>query len=65
MTVIDDQTLRKYKCRFITAERASYEKYLGCQWCNFCRERVLKIGAKLIFDLEKPPRNMHVRVVPK
>ncbi|AET05581.1 hypothetical protein MTR_8g107180 [Medicago truncatula] len=31
ITLIDDQTQRKYKCRLITAERASYEKYLGGQ----------------------------------
>jgi len=52
ITLIDDQTQRKYKCRHITAERASYEKYLGGQWFNFCRERVME-GDKLIFDLEK------------
>ncbi|RHN74150.1 hypothetical protein MtrunA17_Chr2g0307031 [Medicago truncatula] len=31
MMLIDDQTQQKYKCRLITAERASYEKYLGGQ----------------------------------
>jgi len=49
----------------ITAKRASYEKYLGGQWFNFCREHMLDVGDKLIFDLEKPHKNMHVQVVPK
>ena len=52
-------------CRLITAERASYEKYLGEQWFNFCRERVMEEGGKLIFDLKKLVKNLHVRVVPK
>jgi len=26
---------------------------------------MLDVGDKLIFDLEKPPKNMHVQVVPK
>jgi hypothetical protein len=65
MILIGDQTQREYKCRLITAERASYEKYLGGQWFNFCRERVLEEGGKLIFDLEQPPKNMYVQVVPK
>jgi len=43
----------------------SYEKYLGDQWFNFCREHMLEVGDKLIFDLEKPPKNMHIQVVPK
>jgi len=49
----------------ITAKRASYEKYLGGQWFNFCREHMLEVDDKLIFYLEKPPKNMHVQVVPK
>jgi len=53
ITLIDDQTQRKYKCCLTTAERASYEKYLGGQWFNLCRERVIEEGGKLIFDLEK------------
>jgi hypothetical protein len=65
MTLIDDQTQRNYKCRLIIAERASYEKYLGAQWFNFCRERVMDEGGKLILDLEKSSKNLHVRVVPK
>jgi len=65
MALIDDQTQRRYKCRLITTERAGHEKYLGGQWFNFCRERVLEVGGKLIFDLEQPPKNMHVQVVPK
>jgi hypothetical protein len=65
ITLIDDQTQRKYKCRLITAERGSYEKYLGGQWFNLCRERVMEEGGKLIFDFEKSPKNLHVRVVPK
>jgi len=65
ITLIDDQTQRKYKCRLITAERESYEKYLDGQWFNFCKERVMEEGGKLIFDLEKSPKNLHVRVVPK
>ncbi|KEH37320.1 hypothetical protein MTR_2g437520 [Medicago truncatula] len=68
ITLIDDQTqrkYRKYKCRFITAERASYEIYLGGQWFNFSRELVMEEGGKLIFDLEKSSKNLHVRVVPK
>jgi hypothetical protein len=65
ITLIDDQTQRKYKCRLITAKRASYEKYLGGQWFNFCSERVMEEGDKLIFDLEKSLKNLHVRVVPK
>jgi len=40
ITLIDDQTQRKYKCCLITAERESYEKYLGEQWFNLCKERV-------------------------
>jgi len=31
ITLINDQTQKKYKCRLITAERASYEKYSGDQ----------------------------------
>ena len=46
-------------------KRASYKKYLGGQWFKFCREHMLEVGDKLIFDLEKPPKNMHVQVVPK
>ena len=65
ITLIDDQTQRKYKCRLIIAERASYEKYLGGQWFNFCRERVMEEGGKLIFYLEKSLKNLHVQVVPK
>jgi len=65
ITLIDDWTQRKYKCRLITAESASYEKYLGGQLFNFCRERVMEEGGKLIFDLEKSPNNLHVQVVPK
>jgi len=45
--------------------KESKEKYLGSQWFNFCRERMLAVGDKLIFDLEKLPKNMHVQVVPK
>jgi hypothetical protein len=60
ITLIDDQTQRKYKCRLITAERASYEKYLGGQWFNFCREHVMEESGKLIFDLEKSLKNLHV-----
>ncbi|KEH25358.1 hypothetical protein MTR_6g018740 [Medicago truncatula] len=41
ITLIDDQTQRQYNCHIITADRASYEKYLGGQWFNFCREREL------------------------
>jgi len=58
ITLIDDQTQRQYNCRLITANRASYEKYLGGQWFNLQ-------GGKLIFDLEKSQKNLHVRVVPK
>ena len=65
MTLIDDQTQRRYKCRLITVERACHEKYLDGQWFNFCRERVLEEGGKLIFDMEKPPKNMHAQVGPK
>jgi len=36
----------------ITADRASHEEYLGGQWFNFCRERELEVGGKLIIDLE-------------
>jgi len=64
MTLIDIQTQKRYKCHLITAERASYEKYLGGQWFKFWRECMLEVGGKLIFDLEKPPKNMHVQVVP-
>ena len=64
ITLIDDQTQRKYKCRLITAERANYKKYLGGQWFNLYRRRVMEEGGKLIFDLEKSPKNLHVRVVP-
>ena len=53
ITLIDDQTQRKYKCRLITAERANYKKYLGGQWFNLYRRRVMEEGGKLIFDLEK------------
>lgn len=65
MTLIDDQTQTRYKCCLITAERANHEKYLGDQWFNFCQECALEIGGKLIFNLEQPPKNMHVQVVPK
>jgi len=65
ITLIDDQTQRKYKYRLIPVDRASYEKYLGGQGFNFCRECVMEEGGKLIFDLEKSPKNLHVRVVPK
>ncbi|AES66182.1 hypothetical protein MTR_2g063590 [Medicago truncatula] len=37
ITLIDDQTQRQYNCHLITADRASYENYLGGQWFNFCR----------------------------
>jgi len=60
ISLIDDQTQRKYKCRLITAERASYEKLLGGKWFNFCRERVMEEGGKLIFDLTKSPKDLHV-----
>jgi len=65
ITLIDDQTQRQYNCRLITADRASYKKYLGGQWFNFCRERVMEEGGNLIFDLEKSQKNLHVRVVLK
>jgi len=65
ITLIDDQTQRKYKCRLITAKRESYEKYLGGQWFNMCKEGVMEEGDKLIFDLEESLKNLHVRVVPK
>jgi len=52
MTLIDDQTQRRYTCCLITADRASHEEYLGGQWFNFCRERELEVGGKLIIDLE-------------
>jgi len=65
MTLIDSQTQKRYKCRLITVKRASYEKCLGGQWFNFFQERKLQVGGKLIVDLEKPPKNMHVQVVPK
>jgi len=65
ITLIDDQTQRKYKCHLITVERASYEKYLGGEWFHLCRERVMEEGGKLIFDPEKSPKNLHVRVIPK
>jgi len=64
ITLIDDQTHRKYECHLIAADRASYDKYLGGQWFNFCRERVMEEGGNLIFDLEKSPKNLHIRVVP-
>jgi len=65
ITLNDKQAQKRYKCRLITAKRASCEKYLGGQWFNFCQEHMLEVGDKLIFDLEKPPKNMHVQVVPK
>ena len=65
ITLNDKQAQKRYKCRLITAKRASYEKYLGGQWFNFCREHMLDVGDKLFFYLEKPPKNMHVQVVPK
>jgi len=62
ITLFDDQTQRKYKCCLI---RARYEKYLGGQRFNFCKEHVMEEGGKLIFDLEKSVKNLHVWVVPK
>ena len=65
ITLIDKQAQKRYKCRLKMAKRASYEKYLGGQWFKFCREHMLDVGDKLIFDLEKSLNNMHVQVVPK
>ncbi|AES97004.1 hypothetical protein MTR_5g044110 [Medicago truncatula] len=61
----DWKETRKYKRRLITAERASYGKYLGGLWINFCKARVMIEGGKLIFGLEKSPKNLHVQVVLK
>ena len=65
ITLIDKQAKKRNKCHLIMAKRASYKKYLAGQWFKFCREHMLEVGDKLIFDLEKPPKNMHVQVVPK
>jgi len=65
ITLIDNLAQKRYKCRLITAERASYEKCLGGQWFNFCRKRKLDVGGILIFNIERPPKIMHVQVVPK
>jgi len=65
ITLIDKQAQKKYKCRLITTKIASYEKYLGGEWFNFCREHMLEVGDKLIFYLEKPPKNMHVQDILK
>ena len=65
ITLIDKQAQKRYKCCLITAKRVSYEKYFGGQWFKFFREHMLEVGDKLIFDLEKPPKKMHVQVISK
>jgi hypothetical protein len=63
MTLVDMDTDKEYKCRLNTAERNKDEKALGRGWSKFVKDRRLKEGDKLIFDLDRPPRVLFVHVV--
>jgi hypothetical protein len=53
------------KCKIITTKRddKQVEKHLTSEWYQFVRQKKLKVGDKLIFQLSDPTKFMHVEIV--
>jgi len=54
------ETHKTYNCKIKTFGRRNVEKSLAGEWFDYVMDRGLKENDKLIFDLEDPPRKMHV-----
>jgi hypothetical protein len=63
MKLVDLNTDREYMCRLNTAERNKAEKALGRGFFKFVKDRRLREGDKLYFELDRPPNVLFVHVV--